>query len=171
MLNFLNKNNIEKIVNEKFSNVKIAVIGDLMLDQYLWGGVSRISPEAPVPVVKVDRKTCSLGGAGNVAHNLVTLGCQTRLIGVVGTDTEADLLRREMLCLNIPTDGLVPDPNRPTTIKTRVISGSQQLIRLDNEFTAAVNQEIEQDLLERSIVELDHVNLVILSDYSKGGID
>ena len=168
MLKFLNKNNIEKIVNEKFSNVKITVIGDLMLDQYLWGRVSRISPEAPVPVVRVERKTCSLGGAGNVAHNLVALGCQARLIGVVGADTEADILRSEMLCLNIPTDGLVHDQNRPTTVKTRVISGSQQLIRLDNEFTGAVNQEIEQYLLERSIAELDRVSLVILSDYSKG---
>jgi D-beta-D-heptose 7-phosphate kinase/D-beta-D-heptose 1-phosphate adenosyltransferase len=168
MLKFLKKSTIEQTVNDKFSNIRIAVIGDLMLDQYLWGGVSRISPEAPVPIVRVERKTCSLGGAGNVAHNLVALGCQTRLIGVVGTDTEADILRSEMLCLNIPTDGLVPDPNRPTTIKTRVISGSQQLIRLDNEFTGAVNQEIERDLLERSIAELDHVNLVILSDYSKG---
>jgi D-beta-D-heptose 7-phosphate kinase/D-beta-D-heptose 1-phosphate adenosyltransferase len=119
MLKFLKKSTIEQTVNDKFSNIRIAVIGDLMLDQYLWGGVSRISPEAPVPIVRVERKTCSLGGAGNVAHNLVALGCQTRLIGVVGTDTEADILRSEMLCLNIPTDGLVPDPNRPTTIKTR----------------------------------------------------
>jgi len=165
---FIQAASIKKIINKRFSSVKIAVIGDLMLDQYLWGRVSRISPEAPVPVVRVERKTCSLGGAGNVAHNLVALGCQTYLIGVVGIDTEADIVRSEMLRLNIPIDNLVVDPNRPTTIKTRVISNSQQLIRLDNESTEAISHKIEQDLLELSISKLESVDLVILSDYSKG---
>ena len=168
MLKFINKSNIETIINEKFLDVKIAVIGDLMLDQYLWGQVSRISPEAPVPVVKVERKTGCLGGAGNVAHNLAALGCQTRLLGVVGSDTEADILRSEMLRLNISIDGLVVDQTRPTTVKTRIISGSQQLIRLDNESTQVVRQEVEKELLKRSITQLDDVKFVILSDYGKG---
>lgn len=168
MLKFIQKSTIEKTITEKFSGIKIAVIGDLMLDRYLWGRVSRISPEAPVPIVKLERKTCSLGGAGNVAHNLAALGCQVRLLGVVGTDIEADILRNEILNLNISPDGLVVDLTRPTTIKTRVVSDSQQLIRLDNESAKTVKQEIEQELLRRSIAQLNDVNLVILSDYSKG---
>ncbi|MCJ8278799.1 MAG: D-glycero-beta-D-manno-heptose-7-phosphate kinase [Rivularia sp. ALOHA_DT_140] len=139
-----------------------------MLDRYLWGRVYRISPEAPVPIVKQERTTCSLGGAGNVAHNLAALGCQVRLLGVVGTDIEADILRKEILNLNISADDLVVDQARPTTIKTRVVSGSQQLIRLDNESAQTISQDIEKELLKRSIAQLDDVNLVILSDYSKG---
>jgi D-beta-D-heptose 7-phosphate kinase/D-beta-D-heptose 1-phosphate adenosyltransferase len=168
MLKFLNKFATQQLIRENFLNSKIAVIGDLMLDRYLWGSVSRISPEAPVPVVRVDRKTVSLGGAGNVAHNLATLGCQVHLLGVVGADVEAEILSREMLNLNIGTDGLVIDPNRPTTVKTRVISHSQQLLRLDDENTQLIDSDIEQTLLERSIHKLEEVNLVILSDYGKG---
>jgi D-beta-D-heptose 7-phosphate kinase/D-beta-D-heptose 1-phosphate adenosyltransferase len=168
VLKFIQKSAVEKTLNDGFSSIKIVVIGDLMLDQYLWGRVSRISPEAPVPIVRVERKTCSLGGAGNVAHNLAVLGCQTQLLGVVGVDTEADILRNEMKRLNIPTDYLIADPHRPTTVKTRVISSSQQLIRLDNELTEAISPEIEEILLERSIFQLESVNLVILSDYNKG---
>ncbi|MBU7583986.1 MAG: D-glycero-beta-D-manno-heptose-7-phosphate kinase [Nostoc sp. TH1S01] len=168
MLQFIQKSTIEKVIKEKFFHCKIAVIGDLILDQYLWGRVSRISPEAPVPVVRLEHETCSLGGAGNVAHNLAALGCQVQLIGVVGIDKEADILRSEILNLNIPTDGLVADITRPTTVKTRVISDSQQLIRLDNESTQKISQKVEQELLEYSIAQLDHVNIVILSDYNKG---
>jgi D-beta-D-heptose 7-phosphate kinase/D-beta-D-heptose 1-phosphate adenosyltransferase len=168
VLKFIQKSAVEKILNDGFSSIKIVVIGDLMLDQYLWGRVSRISPEAPVPIVRVERKTCSLGGAGNVAHNLAVLGCQTQLLGVIGVDTEADILRNEMKRLNIPADYLIADPHRPTTVKTRVISSSQQLIRLDNELTEAISPEIEEILLERSIFQLESVNLVILSDYNKG---
>jgi D-beta-D-heptose 7-phosphate kinase / D-beta-D-heptose 1-phosphate adenosyltransferase len=170
MLKFLQKSVVEKIINEKFSELKIAVIGDLMLDQYLWGRVSRISPEAPVPVFNIERKTFSLGGAGNVAHNLVAMGCQTRLLGIVGSDIEAKILKDSMLHLDIDTCDLIEDESRPTTTKTRVVSSSQQLIRLDNESSEIISQEIEQIFLQRSISQLDDVNLVILSDYNKGAL-
>ena len=103
MLIFLNQSTTQQLIREKFLNIKIAVIGDLMLDRSIWGSVSRISPEAPVPVVRVNKKTVSLGGAGNVACNLATLGCQVHLLGVVGADIEAESLTREMLNLNILT--------------------------------------------------------------------
>ncbi|MFO0291627.1 MAG: D-glycero-beta-D-manno-heptose-7-phosphate kinase [bacterium] len=168
MLIFLNQSTTQQLIREKFINIKIAVIGDLMLDRYIWGSVSRISPEAPVPVVRVNKKTVSLGGAGNVACNLATLGCQVHLLGIVGADIEAEILTREMLNLNIITDGIVTDPNRPTTVKTRIISHSQQMLRLDDENTGVIDSDMEQNLLERSINKLDDVNLVILSDYGKG---
>ena len=168
MLKFVQKSTIKTIITEKFPQARIAVVGDLMLDQYLWGKASRISPEAPVPIVRIDRKNYCLGGAGNVAHNLAVLGCQTQLIGVVGDDNDADILRNEMLQSNININNLIVDPERPTTIKTRVISGSQQLIRLDNESSGFVSPQIEQKLLDLSLAQLDVVDLVILSDYGKG---
>jgi len=152
MLIFLNQSTTQQLIREKFINIKIAVIGDLMLDRYIWGSVSRISPEAPVPVVRVNKKTVSLGGAGNVACNLATLGCQVHLLGIVGADIEAEILTREMLNLNIITDGIVTDPNRPTTVKTRIISHSQQMLRLDDENTGVIDSDMEQNLLERRIM-------------------
>jgi D-beta-D-heptose 7-phosphate kinase/D-beta-D-heptose 1-phosphate adenosyltransferase len=168
MLKFVQKSTIKTIITEKFPQAKIAVVGDLMLDQYLWGKASRISPEAPVPIVRIDRKNHCLGGAGNVANNLAVLGCQTQLIGVVGNDNDADILRNEMLRSKINTDHLVIDFERPTTIKTRVISGSQQLIRLDNESSGFVSSQIEKKLLDLSLAQLEFVDLVVLSDYGKG---
>jgi D-beta-D-heptose 7-phosphate kinase/D-beta-D-heptose 1-phosphate adenosyltransferase len=168
MLKFLNKTLVQFLIQEKFPEVKVAVIGDLMLDRYLWGRVSRISPEAPVPVIQVERKTSCLGGAGNVACNLAALGCQVHLVGVIGADFEASILTEEMQLANLSTDWLVVDSTRPTTVKTRIIGKSQQVVRLDEESTELVNEDIEQRLLDCSLAVLDNVDAVILSDYNKG---
>jgi D-beta-D-heptose 7-phosphate kinase / D-beta-D-heptose 1-phosphate adenosyltransferase len=168
MLNFLNKKLVPTLIHQKFPEIRVMVIGDLMLDRYLWGKASRISPEAPVPVVNIERKTHSLGGAGNVALNLVSLGCQVELIGVVGNDVEADILRQSVMELGLDSSGLLVDASRPTTVKTRVISNSQQMLRLDDEVSGFIGREIEAALLKMSGEKLDAVDIVILSDYAKG---
>ncbi len=122
-----------------FEKVTALVIGDVMLDRYLWGRVSRISPEAPVPVVKVENQTYRLGGAANVAANLAALGCRVRLLGTKGTDASGQLLS-QLLAENKIEDHLLtlPQPH-PTIAKTRVMSQGQQLLRLDEEETGPIN--------------------------------
>jgi D-beta-D-heptose 7-phosphate kinase / D-beta-D-heptose 1-phosphate adenosyltransferase len=168
MLNFLSKKLVPTLIRQKFPEIRVMVIGDLMLDRYFWGKASRISPEAPVPVVNIERKTHSLGGAGNVALNLVSLGCQVELMGVVGNDVEAEVLRQTVMELGIDSGGLLIDVSRPTTVKTRIISNSQQMLRLDSEVSSFIGNEIEEALLKMSGEKLDAVDIVILSDYAKG---
>jgi D-beta-D-heptose 7-phosphate kinase / D-beta-D-heptose 1-phosphate adenosyltransferase len=168
MLKFIDKKVVQETIRSQFPQIKIMVVGDLMLDRYFWGNVSRISPEAPVPVVNIQKKTCSLGGAGNVALNLIALGCNVELVGVVGNDTDADELRQKVADLGIDIKGLISDPSRPTTVKTRIVSDSQQMMRLDSEVSSFISEEIEQDLLKISCAKLDTVDMVILSDYAKG---
>jgi D-beta-D-heptose 7-phosphate kinase / D-beta-D-heptose 1-phosphate adenosyltransferase len=168
MLNFIDKKIVRESIQLQFPQIKIMVIGDLMLDRYFWGSVSRISPEAPVPVVNIQKKTCSLGGAGNVALNLIALGCNVDLLGIVGHDADADELRQKAADLGIDIKGLLSDPSRPTTVKTRIVSDSQQMMRLDSEVSTFISEEIERDLLKISCEKLDTVDIAILSDYAKG---
>ncbi len=151
-----------------FAGKRIVVLGDVMLDEFIWGRVRRISPEAPVPVVEVDRQTLALGGAGNVTSNLVALGAAPTPIGVVGNDSDAERLRAAFHDVGVNTDGLVIDADRPTTIKTRVIAHSQQVVRADRESRAAINAEIEERLLNIFRGELDAADAVVVSDYGKG---
>lgn len=151
-----------------FAGKRIVVLGDVMLDEFIWGRVRRISPEAPVPVVEVDRQTLALGGAGNVTSNLVALGASPTPIGVVGSDSDAERLRSAFRDVGVNTDGLVIDADRPTTIKTRVIAHSQQVVRADRESRAAINAEIEERLLNIFRGELDAADAVVVSDYGKG---
>ncbi len=116
-----------------FSSLRVLVAGDFMLDEYLWGRVERISPEAPVAVVEVERETRTLGGAGNVVNNLVALGAQVEVLGLVGDDNPGHLLTQEMVRLGVAVDGLFTDPPRRTSRKTRVIGASQQVVRIDRE--------------------------------------
>ena len=118
---------------ESFSGLRILVVGDFMLDEYLWGKVERISPEAPVAIVEVQRETHTLGGAGNVVHNLVGLGAQVEVLGLVGEDNPGNLLKEEMNRLGVLVSGLFTDPARRTSRKTRVIGASQQVMRIDRE--------------------------------------
>jgi D-beta-D-heptose 7-phosphate kinase / D-beta-D-heptose 1-phosphate adenosyltransferase len=168
MLNFIDKKSVQISIKEHFPQISVMVIGDLMLDRYFWGKVSRISPEAPVPIVNIERKTCSLGGAGNVALNLITLGCKVELLGVIGNDLDGDELRQKVQSLGIDSKGLLSDPNRPTTVKTRIISDSQQMMRLDGEVSSFISEDTERDLLKASLERIDTVDVVILSDYAKG---
>jgi D-beta-D-heptose 7-phosphate kinase / D-beta-D-heptose 1-phosphate adenosyltransferase len=168
MLNFIDKKLVQRSIEEDFPKISVMVIGDLMLDQYFWGKVSRISPEAPVPIVNIERKTCSLGGAGNVALNLIALGCKVELLGIIGNDADGDELRQKVQSLGIDSKGLLLDPDRPTTVKTRIISDSQQMMRLDSEVSSFISEDTERDLLKASLEIIDTVDVVILSDYAKG---
>jgi D-beta-D-heptose 7-phosphate kinase/D-beta-D-heptose 1-phosphate adenosyltransferase len=148
-------------------NTRILVVGDLMLDRYLWGDASRVSPEAPVPVVKVEKKTWFLGGAGNVAVNLSALGCETVLMGITGRDWAGERLRELFSAARIE-DATLMDDTRPTTTKTRVMARQQQMVRLDEEDSRPISEDMEEKLLAAVAQTLPRLNGVILSDYGKG---
>ncbi|MBF0225407.1 MAG: bifunctional D-glycero-beta-D-manno-heptose-7-phosphate kinase/D-glycero-beta-D-manno-heptose 1-phosphate adenylyltransferase HldE [Desulfobacterales bacterium] len=150
-----------------FSNCTVTVIGDIMLDMYIWGEVERISPEAPVPVLKINERTFNLGGSGNVAANLAGLKCKTILIGTVGDDHFAELLKGLASKIGID-NSFVTNPFFPTTTKTRVIAQGQQLIRLDEEETKEFGDEISEKIIKQFEEVATQSNAVILSDYGKG---
>ena len=152
---------------EKVRNVRLLVVGDVMLDRYWFGEVSRISPEAPVPVVKVEKIEERLGGAANVARNAVALGAQTALLSVVGDDEAGRSLSR-LLAEGEIDAGLHVDCDIDTTVKLRVIGRQQQLLRID--FETAPSHEILQAKLSEFVSRLEGCDVVILSDYGKGGL-
>jgi D-beta-D-heptose 7-phosphate kinase/D-beta-D-heptose 1-phosphate adenosyltransferase len=139
-----------------------------MLDEFIFGRVRRISPEAPVPVVEVERQMLALGGAGNVVNNLVALGARPLPLGVVGDDTDAERMRQVFAGIGVATDGLIADGSRPTTLKTRIIAHNQQVVRADRESRKATNPEVEDRLVEIFTRELATADAVVVSDYSKG---
>ena len=147
---------------------RVVVVGDLMLDDYVWGDVKRISPEAPVPVVEVRGRTHVPGGAGNVAAGIVALGGQAVLGGVVGADPQAEQLRAALRERGVDTDGVVEDTARSTTTKTRVIAHNQQVVRTDFEQRAPLAPELEERLLGWCAGEIGAADAVVLSDYAKG---
>lgn len=155
---------------ESFVPLKVGVIGDVMLDTYIWGNVERISPEAPVPVVSLHHKEYRIGGAGNVALNCHSLGSQVFILSVTGDDTEAILLN-ELFDENlIDTSYIVKSKKRITTNKTRIISRNQQMMRLDSEVTNVLDMNDENSLLEkiRSFIETVDPDIIIFEDYNKG---
>lgn len=153
-----------------FSGIKIGVLGDTMLDTYWWGNTERISPEAPVPVVSVTKKEQRIGGAGNVALNLASLGAPVTLISVCGDDEEAGILEKLLQQNKIGTQYLIKTSKRPTTNKIRIISRNQHMMRLDAEVTDAVSEAEENRLLENLEKYLlnEKPALVIFEDYNKG---
>jgi D-beta-D-heptose 7-phosphate kinase / D-beta-D-heptose 1-phosphate adenosyltransferase len=153
---------------EEFSSLRILVAGDFMLDEYLWGKVERISPEAPVAVVEVERETQTLGGAGNVVNNLVALGAQVEVLGLVGEDNPGLLLKQEMLRLGVGVEGLFTDPGRRTSRKTRVLGASQQVVRIDRETRTPAPPAFEQAAKEFLHARLPRFQALVLSDYAKG---
>ena len=157
----MKKEKLENIL-KNFENLKVAVIGDMMLDDYLIGSVDRISPEAPVPVVSVKEERFVLGGAANVVNNLATLGAKTICFGVIGEDFDGERLIKELSNKGIDTSNILKDKNRPTIVKRRVIGENQQLLRLDWENT------FENQILIRFSNVIDELDAVILSDYNKG---
>ncbi len=152
----------------RLAGLSFLVIGDVMLDRYFWGEVERISPEAPVPVFNLRQVTQSLGGAANVAHNLRGLGVKVELAGVVGPDPEGEDFRRLAEEKGIGLCALITDEARPTTVKTRIIAHSQQLLRIDVEEKAPLSQKTENELKKRLEDLWPHVKGVIISDYAKG---
>ncbi len=154
----------------KFPDTRIMVIGDLMVDEYIWGNVSRVSPEAPVPVVSVTSESLRLGGAGNVVNNIHTLGGKVLLAGIVGNDEMGRKVIHDLHKMGLETKGVIVEPERVTTVKTRIIAQHQQVVRYDREITRPIHPEnIQQilSLLEGGINELD---AVLVSDYGKGVI-
>ena len=155
-------------VVRRFAGRRVAVLGDCMLDRYLWGRVDRISPEAPVPVVEVERESVALGGAGNVAANLKSLGAEPVLLGVVGADEEGRRLRGAFAERGLATGAVIEDPARPTTVKTRIIAHSQQVVRADRESRADVAGAPLEQLLAAIERELPSCQALVVSDYGKG---
>jgi D-beta-D-heptose 7-phosphate kinase/D-beta-D-heptose 1-phosphate adenosyltransferase len=141
-----------------------------MLDEYMWGTVSRISPEAPVPVVAVRSETVRVGGAGNVATNVAALGGRVSLIGLVGNDAAAERLSHELEVAGVKSDGLIMDASRPTTVKSRVVAGSQHVVRFDRESDAPIPAPVRRELLAGVRRWLPESDIVLVSDYAKGVI-
>ncbi len=154
----------------RFAGRRVVVWGDLMLDRYLWGHVDRISPEAPVPVVEIERETFSLGGAGNVAANLKALGAEAVLVGVLGTDRDGDHLLEALSARGIETARVARDPGRPTTVKTRVIAHSQQVVRTDREARSDLDSAAGETVVAGLAEEIGRADGLIVSDYGKGVI-
>jgi len=151
-----------------FPNCRILVVGDLMIDEYVWGSVDRISPEAPVQIVAVDREEYTLGGAGNVVNNLAALGAQVSVGGVIGTLADGDRLMAMFTALGIDASGVVRDPVRPTTRKTRIIAANQHVLRIDRETRSSLPENAcraLETLIRRKLPESD---VMLISDYGKG---
>lgn len=152
----------------KFKQTGILVIGDLMVDRYIWGKVKRISPEAPVPVVEVTNEDLLLGGAANVAHNILSLGGRVYVAGTVGTDYMGKILIDRFRESGIGTDGIVIDKDRPTTVKTRVIAHSQQVVRFDKEMKSDISHATLSLIVDYVKTCLPEIKGIIISDYCKG---
>ena len=155
---------------ENFSAANIAVVGDLMLDVYLWGTVNRISPEAPVPVVNVNKRTSCLGGAGNVMRNIATCGGNAVAFGAVGDDESGRELLRELEKFGIEHSGITVSSSRRTTEKCRVIAGAQQLLRTDFEDALPLEDDFRRVMVKRinELISSKKINAVIFDDYAKG---
>lgn len=139
-----------------------------MIDHYVWGVVSRISPEAPVPVVEVENESVRLGGAANVAHNITSLGAQALLIGVVGDDANGAELRRILNSANTTSDGIILDPTRPTTKKTRVIAHNQHVVRIDSEVKKDIDHSVQKKIMTVLENNIHSIDGIIIEDYNKG---
>ena len=155
---------------QELPRLRVAVLGDLMLDTYFFGQVDRVSPEAPVPVVAHQRQEERIGGAGNVALNFKSLGADVQLISIVGSDAPGQILRDLLTEQAVGTDLLFADPNRPTTRKTRVLDRNKQLLRLDHESVAELSPEMETQILAQLTKYLisERPQLLVLEDYNKG---
>ena len=164
----LTKDRVTEILNA-LRERNVVVLGDVMLDEFVWGDVTRISPEAPVPVVDVRRESIHLGGAANVLANLIALGARGSVVGVVGNDEAGKRLRNGLRELGTDAnDNLIVDDGRPSTIKTRIIAHSQLVVRADRESRAPVNSQLEQQIVSRLKEALSDADAFVVSDYDKG---
>ena len=157
-----------KQVISKFNQAKVLVVGDLILDEFIWGNVSRISPEAPVPVVWVDSENFMPGGASNVANNIRSLGGQVHLAGVVGDDSRGEALRSLLRKKGVHCEGVFCDRQRPTTQKTRVIAHHQQVVRIDREDLKPIPESVTRQILSYIRQHIGSMDAVIIEDYGKG---
>ena len=162
----MNRARLQEILSG-FAGKRVLVIGDLMLDHYLWGHTTRISPEAPVPVVGIDSETFRPGGAANAIHNLHELGAEVGAVGVVGNDANGKKLKDLLAAERVDLGGVVTDPDRPTTSKMRIIARGQHIVRADREATSPVSGSVVRRLIE-SIHEARQIDALFVSDYAKG---
>lgn len=153
---------------DSFANIKILVIGDVMLDRYWWGSVSRISPEAPVPVVKMDNMTLAAGGAANVAANVAGLGAVPILVGIIGDDAEGALFPAVLKECGVSAEHIALISGRPTTVKTRLIAHSQQMARIDQETDKNLSENDENSVWQKLMPLIEETQATIVSDYAKG---
>jgi len=160
----ISKEKLESII-KKFKNKRILVLGDIMLDRYVWGTVKRISPEAPVPVVHVSRDSLCLGGAGNVYQNLKSLGAYPLLLGIIGDDERGKWIKKNLGYKK----GLFISKNRPTSTKTRIIAHQQQVVRVDEEKDETIPQKINKKILE--LIHKENFEGILISDYNKGVVN
>ena len=166
-MNRLSEERVEALLDGA-ARVRCLVVGDLMLDRYVTGTVDRISPEAPVPVVRVESESSAVGGAANVAHNAVALGARCALVGVTGADDGGGLLRRELEALGIETSGVLVAADRPTTVKTRVMARRHQVVRFDHEVDADVPPALADGLAARVRDLAAGADVLVVEDYNKG---
>ncbi len=163
----LSEINIDQILR-RCRDLKVMVIGDLMLDRYLWGNVTRISPEAPVPIINIEDEDVRFGGAANVANNLIGLNVSPVVVGVVGADKWGEMFREKLLEKSLQTAGLIVDESRPTTIKTRIIGNNQHIARVDREKSHPISHDTFGKIAEFIESEIPKVDAIILEDYNKG---
>jgi D-beta-D-heptose 7-phosphate kinase/D-beta-D-heptose 1-phosphate adenosyltransferase len=157
-------------IAKRFVDARVLVVGDVMLDRYWWGTVNRISPEAPVPVVKLERQTLAAGGAANVAANIAGLGATPLLVGLIGDDEGGRELAGVLKRINVAPDYLVKSLSRPTTVKTRIVAHHQQVVRIDDENVSTPNEEQSRRLEEHILKLLPTVKAILFSDYAKGAL-
>jgi len=155
----------------RFAGKTILVVGDVMLDEYIWGEVERISPEAPVPVMRVKNETWVPGGAANVSHNISSLGGRSVIAGVIGDDAPGRKLSALLRENGIDARGLMIDPDRPTVTKSRILAGHQQIVRIDREVTHDLSDSLRADILKSIGEMIDEIDGIILEDYAKGVIN
>ena len=155
---------------DRIVSTPILVVGDLILDRYIWGKVERISPEAPVPVVEVQRTEDRLGGAGNVVRNLATIGAKPTVCGIVGSDEDAQAMLRLFAEIGADVRGVIVDDSRPTVLKTRVIAHTQQIVRIDRERCNGESPQVNERISAAIESSIDEAKAVILSDYGKGTV-
>lgn len=163
----MDKKFVENLLNTS-NNKKIFVIGDVMLDKYMLGNVTRVSPEAPVQVFELNTSEYKLGGAANVSHNIKSLGTYPVLIGVIGNDEDGNSFKSVVESFGLDTTGLIAEKNRPTTVKTRVIADAHHLIRIDSESKEDIKKETEDKILNILNERLSEIEIIILQDYNKG---
>ncbi|PYS68724.1 MAG: D-glycero-beta-D-manno-heptose-7-phosphate kinase, partial [Acidobacteria bacterium] len=149
---------------------RIVVLGDVMLDEFVWGDVTRISPEAPVPVVDVRRESTHLGGAANVLANLVALGTRGTVVGVIGNDLAGERLRTGLNGMSEPGNTLIVDESRPSTTKTRIVAHNQLVVRADRESRMPVNRKLEDQIISELKNALIDASAFVVSDYEKGAV-
>ena len=171
LFNMIKKLNFNTVF-KSFNQFNILIIGDVMIDSYMWGKVNRISPEAPVPIIMSTKQENRLGGAANVALNVQALGANPILCAVIGNDSKAKIFYNLLKDQKLSSEGILEDDNRKTTIKTRIISNNQQLLRVDEEVDYELDKEIEKKFIQHILTILmeKNVNAIIFEDYDKGCI-